>query len=130
MPAWWRPWNGTLSGSDFPLSAAMLGDLIQASKTRGLNPQRARDVYARMLQTREPAAEAIRALGFTAVSDVGQLRELVKRAIAANPKAVADFKGGKVKAADSIKGRVMKETKGMARADVVQQILMEELQKA
>jgi aspartyl-tRNA(Asn)/glutamyl-tRNA(Gln) amidotransferase subunit B len=60
----------------------------------------------------------------------GLSRELVRQAIAANPKAVADFKGGKVKAADSIKGRVMKETKGMAKADVVQQILMEELQKA
>ena len=64
------------------------------------------------------------------VADEGRLRELVRQAIAANPKAVADFKNGKLKAADAIKGRVMKETKGMARADVVQQILMEELQKA
>jgi aspartyl-tRNA(Asn)/glutamyl-tRNA(Gln) amidotransferase subunit B len=54
----------------------------------------------------------------------------VRQAIAASPRAVADFKGGKTKAADAIKGRVMKETKGLAKADVVQKILMEELQKA
>jgi aspartyl-tRNA(Asn)/glutamyl-tRNA(Gln) amidotransferase subunit B len=64
------------------------------------------------------------------VSDAGQLLDIVKRAIAANPKAVADFKKGKVKAADAIKGAVMRETKGMAKTDVVQQLVMEELQKA
>ena len=45
---------------------------------------------------------------------------LIRRAIAANPKAVADFKKGKVKAADAIKGAVMRETKGMAKTEVVQ----------
>ena len=53
----------------------------------------------------------------------------MRRAIAANPKAVADFKKGKAAAANSIKGAVMKETKGAAKPDVVQQILMDELAK-
>ena len=39
------------------------------------------------------------------------------------PKAVADFKKGKIKAADAIKGAVMRETKGMAKTELVQQIL-------
>ena len=59
-----------------------------------------------------------------------QLREIVRRAIAANPKAVADYKKGKAKAADAIKGAVMRETKGMAKTEVVQQLLMQELQAA
>ena len=59
-----------------------------------------------------------------------QAVEIVKRAIAGNPKAVADYKKGKTKAADAIKGAVMRETKGMAKTEVVQQIVMEELQKA
>ena len=53
----------------------------------------------------------------------------VRKAIAANPKAVADFKKGKVKAADAIKGFVMRETKGMAKTEVVQQLVMQELAK-
>jgi Asp-tRNA(Asn)/Glu-tRNA(Gln) amidotransferase B subunit len=36
---------------------------------------------------------------------------------------------GKVKAADAIKGFVMRETKGMAKTEVVQQLLMQELAK-
>ena len=76
------------------------------------------------------AKQAIDKLGFKVVADEGQLLELVRKAIAANPKAVADFKKGKVKAADAIKGFVMRETKGMAKTEVVQQLVMAELAKA
>jgi Asp-tRNA(Asn)/Glu-tRNA(Gln) amidotransferase B subunit len=43
---------------------------------------------------------------------------------------VADYKKGKVKAADAIKGAVMRETKGMAKTELVQQLLLQELDKA
>jgi aspartyl-tRNA(Asn)/glutamyl-tRNA(Gln) amidotransferase subunit B len=114
--------------ADFPINAAALGDLIKEVRTTGLNMQRAREVYGEMLTSGTSANQAIGKLGFQVVSDEGRLRELVRQAIAANPKAVADFKGGKLKAADAIKGRVMKETRGQARADLLQQILMDELQ--
>ena len=82
-----------------------------------------------MLQTGSSAKQAIDALGFKVVADEGQLVEIVRRAIAANPKAVADYKKGKTKAADAIKGAVMRETKGMAKTELVQQLLLQELQK-
>ena len=69
------------------------------------------------------------ALGFLVVADESQLLEVVRRAIQSNPKAVADYKKGKLKAADAIKGAVMRETKGMAKTEVVQRLLMEELAK-
>jgi aspartyl-tRNA(Asn)/glutamyl-tRNA(Gln) amidotransferase subunit B len=114
----------------FPIPAAELAGLIREVESTGLNKQRAREVYATMLAEGCSAREAVKRRGFEPVTDAGQLVEIVKRAIAANPKAVADYKKGKVKAADAIKGAVMRETKGMAKTDVVQQILMEELRKA
>jgi aspartyl-tRNA(Asn)/glutamyl-tRNA(Gln) amidotransferase subunit B len=114
----------------FPIPAAALGELIQEIKTTGLNNQRAREVYAAMLSGGQSARAAIDKLGFKVVADAGQIAAIVRRAIAANPKAVADFKKGKAKAADAIKGAVMRETKGMAKTEMVQQIVMEELQKA
>jgi aspartyl-tRNA(Asn)/glutamyl-tRNA(Gln) amidotransferase subunit B len=113
----------------FPLAAPVLADLIKQKKSTGLNPQRAREVYARMLETGASAEQVINELGFKVVADEGQLVEIVRRAIAANPKAVADYKKGKTKAADAIKGAVMRETKGMAKTEVVQQLLLQELQK-
>jgi len=119
-----------LGAAAFPISAANLAELIAEVKATGLNMQRAREVYARMLETGTGAKDAIKQLGFEPVTDTAALAEIVRRAVAANPKAVADFKKGKTKAADAIKGAVMRETKGMAKTEVVQQILMEELQKA
>jgi aspartyl-tRNA(Asn)/glutamyl-tRNA(Gln) amidotransferase subunit B len=116
--------------AEFPVAAAALGDLIREVRGTGLNMQRAREVYAAMLGDGISAKEAVAKLGFQVVADEGRLRDLVRQAIAANPKAVADFKSGKARAADAIKGRVMKETKGQARADLLQQILIEEMQKA
>jgi aspartyl-tRNA(Asn)/glutamyl-tRNA(Gln) amidotransferase subunit B len=113
----------------FPLTATALAELIVEQQASGLNFQRARDVYQRMLDSGETARQAIAALGYKVIGDEEQLRELVKRAIAANAKAVADYKKGKKKAADAIKGAVMRETKGMARTEVVQRLLMEELEK-
>jgi aspartyl-tRNA(Asn)/glutamyl-tRNA(Gln) amidotransferase subunit B len=47
--------------------------------------------------------------------------------MAANPKAVADYRGGKAAAANALKGAVMRQAKGAVRADVVERVLREEL---
>jgi aspartyl-tRNA(Asn)/glutamyl-tRNA(Gln) amidotransferase subunit B len=115
--------------ADSPVSAARLGELVAEVKSTGLPKQRARQIFAAMLDGTS-AKEAIAKLGGAAVADEGALREIVRKAIAANAKAVADFKKGKTKAADAIKGAVMRETKGSARMDEVQRLLLEELEKA
>jgi aspartyl-tRNA(Asn)/glutamyl-tRNA(Gln) amidotransferase subunit B len=114
---------------EFPLAAAGLGDLLKRKQAVGLNAQRSREVYARILETGATAEQAIRELGVQVIADEGQLVEIVRRAIAGNPKAVADYKKGKTKAADAIKGAIMRETKGMAKTDVVQRLLLAELEK-
>jgi aspartyl-tRNA(Asn)/glutamyl-tRNA(Gln) amidotransferase subunit B len=118
-----------ISIQEFPLSADRLADLIRRRGQIGLNMQRTREVFAHMLETNISAEQAMSALGFEVIADEGRLRELVRKAIAANPKAVADFKNGKLKAADAIKGAVMRETRGMAKTELVQQILQEELNR-
>lgn len=116
-----------ISIADYPIPAANLAGLIVELQKSGLNKQRAREVYAFMLDQRTDAATAIQKLGFQAVTDETTLREIIRKAIAGNPKAVADFKKGKVKAADAIKGAVMRETKGLANTETVQTLLLQEL---
>jgi len=48
------------------------------------------------------------------VSDTGIIEKLVDSVIAANPKAVADFKGGKTNVVGWLMGQVMKESHGKA----------------
>jgi aspartyl-tRNA(Asn)/glutamyl-tRNA(Gln) amidotransferase subunit B len=114
---------------DFPLTSERLAELIVEQKAIGLNKQMAGEVYNRMLESGGGAKQAMDALGIKPVADTAALAEIVRRAIAANPKAVADFKAGKTKAAQAIKGAVMRETKGAAKADVVDRLILEEIQK-
>ena len=114
--------------AEFPLLPPALADLIGVVKAKGLNNQRARDVYLKVLETGVTAEAAITDLGIREVSE-DDLRAIVRKGLADNPKAVADFKKGNAKAIDRVKGVVMKETKGMANMDAVQKLLAEELAK-
>ena len=114
----------------FPIPPASLADLIRAVRETGLNAQRSRDVYNHLLAHTGTVKDAMDALGIRVVGDETALREIISRALAANPKAVADFKNGKTKAAESIKGFVMRETKGMARMELVQRLVLEALQNS
>jgi aspartyl-tRNA(Asn)/glutamyl-tRNA(Gln) amidotransferase subunit B len=113
----------------FRLSSERLAELLTAQK-EGLTKQMAETVFDRLLETGETVRQALDALGVKPPADEGALAEIVRRAITANPKAVADFKKGKAAAAQAIFGAVMRETKGSAKADAVRKILDEELAKA
>ncbi len=112
----------------FAIKAVDLSGLLVEQQKMGLTKAVAEEVFDLMLAEGIGPKEAIERKGIKPVES-GALVEIVRKAIAANPKAVADFKKGKAAAANSIKGAVMKETKGAAKPDVVQQILMEELAK-
>jgi aspartyl-tRNA(Asn)/glutamyl-tRNA(Gln) amidotransferase subunit B len=113
----------------FPLKPATLADLIARVKKHNINMQRAREVFAQMLDTGESAEAIIKRLGLDVSIDVEQLRELVRKSIAGNAKAVADVKAGKTKAIDALVGPVMRETKGKAPTDEIRRLLQEELGK-
>jgi aspartyl-tRNA(Asn)/glutamyl-tRNA(Gln) amidotransferase subunit B len=115
--------------STFALSAGQLGELIAKQKEMGLSKQAALEVYARILSVGGSVAEAITALGIQPMTDTSAAVEIVRKAIAANPKAVADYKKGKTAAANAIKGAIMRETRGSVRPDVVEQLLKEELDR-
>jgi aspartyl-tRNA(Asn)/glutamyl-tRNA(Gln) amidotransferase subunit B len=74
------------------------------------------------------AAAAMAELGIKTDFDEAKLRDAVRAALAANPKAVEDFKKGKAAAANALFGAVMKANKG-APSDAVRKLLDEELGK-
>ncbi|HJZ58849.1 MAG TPA: Asp-tRNA(Asn)/Glu-tRNA(Gln) amidotransferase subunit GatB [Gemmataceae bacterium] len=112
----------------FPLSAAAFAEFLK--KTGSLSSQDRRDLFKHMLEHGVGVDQAMAATGIKPQAfDEGTLRAAVLAAIAANPDAVADFKKGKVAAANRIKGHVMKNNKG-APNDLVQRLMDEELAKA
>lgn len=110
------------------IPADRLVGLIQEQKALGITKQIAEQLFDVMLADGLDAKAAVAKLGVTAVDDT-KLLEIVRKAIADNPKSVEDYKKGKTAAAQRIKGAVMKETKGTVKPDVVDALIVEELAK-
>ncbi len=67
--------------------------------------------------------------GLIISSDTGLVDKVVKEAIAANPKAVADFKSGKEKAIMAIFGMCMKELRGNCNPQDLKTLLIDTINK-
>lgn len=61
------------------------------------------------------------------VSDEETLNKICQQVIEEDPKAVADYKKGKLASLNHLKGKVMRETKGKADIGVVTKILVDKL---
>lgn len=61
------------------------------------------------------------------LSDHGALEEICVKILAKEPKAIADYKKGKLASLNHLKGLVMRETKGKADIKIVEQILKEKM---
>src|SRR5205823_6622302 len=72
-----------------------------------LDTSRAREVFIEMVASARTAAEVMKAQGIEKV-DESALVELSKELLAANPKIVADIKGGKLQAAGNLIGQAKK----------------------
>jgi aspartyl-tRNA(Asn)/glutamyl-tRNA(Gln) amidotransferase subunit B len=108
----------------FPIGAAKFADFIRRGPS---NSQDRRDVFGLMLGEGLDLEAASAKAGIKAV-DADALRAAAVAAIAANPKAVADFKKGKDAAKMAIVGAVMRANKG-APNELVRQLVDEELAK-
>ena len=71
--------------------------------------------------------EIIARKGLKQISDSGAIERIVDEVIAANVQQVADYKGGKEKAFNSLVGQVMKASKGKANPAQVNEILKKKL---
>lgn len=87
----------------------------------------ARDALARSAGTGRAPADIIREGGMATVTDASAIEKTVDQVIAANPKAVADFKGGKDATIKFLVGQVMKATQGRVKAQAAEELLRKKL---
>ena len=115
-----------LAVATYPVKAATLAGLLKKIVGKELNTNQGREVLARMVETGEPAEAVIAAGGYGMVSDRDAIAAAIDAALAANPKAVEDLKGGKKKpeaVKGFLRGQVMKQTGGKADPALVGELL-------
>ena len=110
-----------------PVSAENLGDLLKRVGAGELSGKLAKEVFAKMFATGETAAAVIEREGLKQISDSGALETVIAEVIAANPKQVEQYRGGKTTVINYLVGQAMKATRGQANVALVTELLKQKL---
>jgi aspartyl-tRNA(Asn)/glutamyl-tRNA(Gln) amidotransferase subunit B len=112
-----------------PVSPENLVELIDLVDKDTVSVSMAKTVLEEAFESGGSPAQIVQEKGYTQISDSSAVDEAVGQAIDANPQAVADYMGGKETAAKFLVGQVMKITKGQAKPDLVNELVVVALEK-
>lgn len=112
---------------DITFSPVSLAELIKLADEGTINSTVAREVFEKVFEADVDPKLYVEERGLKTVSDEGALREAVSKVIENDPKAAADYRGGKEKALGALVGQTMKAMKGKADPALVSRLLKEML---
>jgi aspartyl-tRNA(Asn)/glutamyl-tRNA(Gln) amidotransferase subunit B len=114
-------------GIDNKIELGTIYELFQLQNTQQANSGSAAVVFNYMFEHGGKPKDILEKLGLAQVSDTGAIEKFCDEVIAANPRPVEDYRNGKLAALNSLKGQVMKLSKGKANPSLVGEILEKKL---
>ncbi len=114
-----------LDPEDICFSPEHLAKLIALADSKAINSTVAKEVFELMFEQDVDPEAYVEEKGLKMVSDSGALRRVLEEVIAANPKSVQDYRGGKDRAIGFLVGQTMKAMKGKADPVTVDALLRE-----
>ena len=118
-----------ISINDSKLTVENFVKLLSLLEKGTISNNIAKQLVVDILKSGDDAQELVEKKGLSVLSDTGALEELARKVVAANPEQVAAYKGGRDKLFGFFVGQVMKETKGRANPQLLNEILKKELEK-
>jgi len=109
--------------ASIPVTATQVAALLQLVDQGTISGKQAKDVYSKIAGTGRAPADVVADLGMRQVSDVDTLEAICRRLIAENPKQAEQLRAGKANLLGFFVGQVMKETKGAANPQLVNDVL-------
>ncbi|MBV9997800.1 MAG: Asp-tRNA(Asn)/Glu-tRNA(Gln) amidotransferase subunit GatB [Verrucomicrobia bacterium] len=106
-----------------PVKPEDLNALVTLIDEGRINSKQGKDVFAEMFATGVDPHTIVRQKGLQQESNLGAIEALCQEVIAANPKVVEDYRGGKSASINFLKGQVMKLSKGKANPALVGEAL-------
>jgi aspartyl-tRNA(Asn)/glutamyl-tRNA(Gln) amidotransferase subunit B len=120
---------GGVEIDEVKIKPAQLAQLLELMEKGTISGKIAKTVFEEMFNTGKDPNAIVKEKGLVQISDEGLIEKVVEEVIAANPKSVDDYKGGKKQALGFLVGQVMKATKGKANPGLVNKLLQEKLDK-
>ena len=113
-----------------PILPEQIASLVGLCHQKTITLNQAKELYPEILKSKKDPKILVEEKGLAQVLDEKILRDWVREALAANPKAILDIKGGKKQAAGALVGAVMKLSKGKANPALVNKLIFEGIDKA
>ncbi len=98
--------------------------LVKLFADKKISSRAAKDILAMIVVKDESPKKIAEKKNLLQSSDENTLKQIAQKIIDANPKVVADYRGGKEQALMSLVGQIMRETQGGANPQVAKQLLM------
>jgi aspartyl-tRNA(Asn)/glutamyl-tRNA(Gln) amidotransferase subunit B len=112
---------------EMKLTTASFAKLLNLLQKKTITNAAAKEVLKAAFETGADPESIVAERGLGAIEDDGVVLAAVKKALAGNPAAVADYRSGKASALGALMGPVMRETRGRANPQEVQALLKAEL---
>ena len=109
--------------AESPLEPAGLAELLKSVESGAITAASAKKVFAKMFETGKSAREIIAAERLSQISDSDAVEKIAREVIAKSPDNVAKFRSGNEGVFKFFVGQVMRETRGQANPQLVNEIL-------
>ncbi len=113
--------------TDSPVTAERLGELVALIGKGEISSKLAKEVFEKMFAGGDSAQAIIEREGLKQISDTSALERIVDEVIAANPKQVEQYRGGKSSVLQFFVGQVMRATRGQANPAALAELLKKKL---
>ena len=107
--------------------AKRLGEMILLISKGTISSKIGKTVFKEMWTSPDAPEKIVADKGLVQITDTKEIEDIVDQVIAANAKAVEDYKGGNKKAIGALVGQVMKQSKGKANPQMVNELLAKKL---
>lgn len=112
---------------DIKITPEHMIDLISLIKSRQITDAVAKDIMIKLVEKPFNVKDYVSKHNLTLVSDSSDLGKVCDEVISENPKAVSDFKAGKIESLNFLLGQVARKTKGKADTSLVRTLLENKL---
>ncbi len=112
---------------DSPIPADHLAQLVTLIHGGTVSGKMGKDILAAMFTSGKGPREVMAETGVEQINDAARIAAVAREIIAANPKQVEQYRGGKTATFGWFVGQVMKATRGQANPQLVQEVLKKEL---
>lgn len=108
---------------DAGIKPESVAELVKLVEDGTINGKQAKEVFASSVESGKTPSQIVKESGMEQVSDSGELENIVKAVLDANPAETERYKNGEAKLMGFFVGQIMKESKGKANPKMVNDII-------